>query len=329
MSSYSIPLRLTRLRRNEKIRSLIRETRLSPEQLIAPLFINQNIIQKKEISSMPGQYQFCLEDLPSEIDEISQLKIPAVVLFGIPEYKDECGSSASRSDGIIQQTIEKIRNSNKDIFLITDLCFCEYTDHGHCGILKEDHIDNDSTLEALSLQAVSHARAGADCVAPSGMVDGMVGAIRNALDENGFHHVSILSYSVKYCSSLYGPFREAAEGAPKFGDRKTYQMDPANGAEALREAQLDLYEGADMLMVKPAMNYLDVIYRLKQHYPDVPLCAYQVSGEYAMLKAAASKGWINEQQAMVESLTAIKRAGADFIISYYAKDLARLLSSNV
>lgn len=325
MSTYQIPLRLTRLRRNENMRSLIRETRLHSAQLIAPLFVNQKIRQKKEINSMPGQYQLSVNDLPKEIDDISQLGIPAVLLFGIPENKDACGSAASKPEGIIQQAIKAIRNHNKDILIITDLCFCEYTDHGHCGLLKGEHLDNDTTLEMLSQQAVSHARAGADWIAPSGMIDGMVGAIRTALDNAGFNHIPILSYSVKYCSCFYGPFREAAEGAPRFGDRKTYQMDPANGREAIREADLDLREGADMLMVKPAMNYLDVIYRLKQQYPEVPLCAYQVSGEYAMIKAAASKGWLNEEQAMMESLIAIRRAGADFIISYYAKDLARLL----
>ncbi len=326
MSLYNIPLRMTRLRRNSNTRALLRETRLAPQQFIAPLFINANISEKKEIKSMPGQYQLSLNDLDNEINDLVALNIPAVLLFGIPEQKDATGSDSWKEEGIIQKAIRKIRSINKEILIITDVCFCEYTDHGHCGALDKDHrIDNDKTLDLLTRQALSHAKAGADWIAPSGMVDGMVTALRQALDEEGFKQVPILSYSVKYSSCLYGPFREAAQGAPQFGDRKSYQMDPANGREALREAALDLEEGADMLMVKPAMNYLDVIYRLKEHYPDVPLCAYQVSGEYAMIKMAAKQGLINEKEAILESLLSIKRAGADFIISYYAKDIARIL----
>lgn len=329
MSNYQLTTRMTRLRRNEKTRALVRETRLHSEQLIAPLFINANIEQKNEIKSMPGQYQLSLHDLEAEIKEISALNIPAVLLFGIPEHKDATGSASCHDEGIVQQAIRTIRSIDKDLLIIADLCFCEYTDHGHCGALDHSqHIDNDKTLDLLARQAISLAQAGADWIAPSGMIDGMVGVIRQALDAEGFKHLPILSYSAKYCSCLYGPFREAAQGTPQFGDRKTYQMDPANGAEAIRESALDLEEGADMLMVKPAMYYLDVIYRLKEQFSDVPLCAYQVSGEYAMIKAAAKLGWLDEEKVMYESLLSIKRAGADFIISYFAKDAARFLAKN-
>ena len=277
---------------------------------------------------MPGQYQLSLNCLPKEIQTLSNLGIPAVLLFGIPKSKDSCGSESFNDAGIIQQAIQTIRSINKDLVIITDLCFCEYTDHGHCGVLEGQNIDTDKTLELLGKQAVSHAKAGADWVAPSGMTDGMVTAIRQALDDASFQHIPILSYSAKYCSCLYGPFREAAQGAPQFGDRKAYQMDPANSEEALRETALDLEEGADMIMVKPAGFYLDIIAKMKQNFPDVPLCAYQVSGEYSMIKCAAKNQLINEEQAMVESLTAIKRAGADFIISYFAKDIARFLKDS-
>lgn len=325
MIQYDIPLRLSRLRASAMSRALVRETRLHPQQLIAPLFIHEGLSTRQEIGAMPGQFQLSLNCIPEEIHTLSELGIPAVLLFGIPNHKDSCGSESFNDHGIIQQAIQKIRSVNKEMVIISDLCFCEYTDHGHCGVLNGERIDQDKTLELLGKQAVSHAKAGADWVAPSGMTDGMVNAIRQALDAEQFHHVPILSYSVKYCSCLYGPFREAAQGAPRFGNRKAYQMDPANGAEAIREAALDIAEGADMIMVKPAGFYLDVISRIKQKFPDVPLCAYQVSGEYSMIKAAAKQNLINEEQAIIESVTAIKRSGADLIISYFAKDIAKLL----
>ncbi len=326
MSHYNIPLRMTRLRSSSLSRALVKETRLDIQQFIAPLFISEQLTEAKEIQAMPGQYQLSLDCLPKEIATLSELGIPAVLLFGIPNHKDAYGSESYNKNGIIPQAIKKIRSINKEILIITDLCFCEYTDHGHCGVLHGKHIDNDQTLDLLGKQAVSHAEAGADWVAPSGMTDGMVSAIRSALDAAGFQHIPILSYSAKYCSCLYGPFREAAQGAPQFGDRKAYQMDPANSAEAIRETALDIAEGADMIMVKPAGFYLDIIYKLKQRYTEVPLCAYQVSGEYSMIKIAAKNNLINEDQAIIESVTAIKRAGADFIISYFAKDIAKILA---
>lgn len=326
MTDYSIPLRMTRLRRSVMSRALVKETRLHPEQFIAPLFVSENLTAPQAIKAMPGQYQLSLNALPKEIELLSSLGIPAVLLFGIPKQKDACGSDSFNDEGIIQKAIKKIRSVNKDMLIITDVCFCEYTDHGHCGALNNEHIDTEKTLQLLAKQVVSHAKAGADWVAPSGMTDGMVGAIRQALDEAGYQHIPILSYSVKYCSCLYGPFREAAQGAPQFGDRKSYQMDPANGNEALREAALDLEEGADMIMVKPAGYYLDIIAKMKQNFPEIPLCAYQVSGEYSMIKLAAAHQLINEEQAIMESLIAIKRAGADFIISYFAKDIALILN---
>lgn len=325
MIQYDIPLRLSRLRASAMSRALVRETRLHPQQLIAPLFIHEGLSTRQEIGAMPGQFQLSLNCIPEEIHTLSELGIPAVLLFGIPNHKDSCGSESFNDHGIIQQAIQKIRSVNQEMVIISDLCFCEYTDHGHCGVLNGERIDNDKTLELLGKQAVSHAKAGADWVAPSGMTDGMVKAIRQALDAEHFHHIPILSYSAKYCSCLYGPFREAAQGAPRFGNRKAYQMDPANGAEAIRESALDIAEGADMIMVKPAGFYLDVISRIKQKFPDVPLCAYQVSGEYSMIKAAAKQNLINEEQAIIESVTAIKRSGADLIISYFAKDIAKLL----
>lgn len=329
MNEYNLPLRLSRLRKNAMSRALVRETRLHTQQLIAPLFISEYLTEPNEIISMPGQFQLGLNCLPEEIEILSKLGIPAVLLFGIPKQKDACGSESFNSNGIIQRAIKKIKSVNNELLVITDLCFCEYTDHGHCGVLDGRQINTDATLELLGKQAVSHAEAGADWVAPSGMTDGMVLAIRQALDTSGFHEIPILSYSAKYSSCLYGPFREAAQGAPQFGDRKAYQMDPANSEEALRETKLDLEEGADMIMVKPAGFYLDIIYKLKQHFSEVPLCAYQVSGEYSMIKNAAKNNLINEEQAMVESLIAIKRAGADFIISYFAKSVAELLNSQL
>ncbi|CAM2820804.1 TPA: porphobilinogen synthase [Legionella pneumophila] len=327
MNEYNLPLRLSRLRKNAMSRALVRETRLHTQQLIAPLFISEYLTEAKEISAMPGQFQLGLNCIPEEIEALSKLGIPAVLLFGIPKQKDACGSQSMNNNGIIQQAIKKIKSVNSDMLVITDLCFCEYTDHGHCGVLDGSQINIASTLELLGKQAVSHAEAGADWVAPSGMTDGMVLAIRQALDTASFHETPILSYSAKYCSCLYGPFREAAQGAPQFGDRKAYQMDPANSEEAVRETRLDLEEGADMIMVKPAGFYLDIIYKLKQHFTEVPLCAYQVSGEYSMIKNAAKNNLINEEQAMIESLISIKRAGADFIITYFAKSMAELLNS--
>lgn len=314
------------MRRTPMARALLQETRLDAKQLIAPIFISETITEKREIRSMPGQFQHTLNSLVQEIEEISNLGIPGVLLFGIPAHKDALGSASLSSRGIVQQAIQEIRRINPELLIIADVCFCEYTDHGHCGALAGKVVNNDETLKLLAEQAVSYAKAGADWVAPSGMMDGMVTAIRRGLDNNGYQDVAILSYTVKYASGFYGPFREAAEGAPKFGDRKTYQMNPANSKEALREASLDLDEGADMLMVKPAMNYLDVIFQVKQHFPEIPLGAYQVSGEYSMLKAAATQGLLDAEQTMMESLIAIKRAGADFIISYFAKEAAALLA---
>jgi porphobilinogen synthase len=325
--SYNIPLRMTRLRRTVMSRALVKETRLHPEQFIAPLFINEQITAPQAIKAMPGQYQLSLNCLPKEIELLSRLGIQAVLLFGIPKHKDASGCESFNENGIIQKAIKKIRAVNQDMLIITDVCFCEYTDHGHCGALNGEYIDTEKTLSLLAKQVVSHAKAGADWVAPSGMTDGMVAAIRQALDESGHQHVPILSYSAKYCSCLYGPFREAAQGAPQFGDRKSYQMDPANSNEALRETALDLEEGADMIMVKPAGYYLDIIAKIKQNFPEIPLCAYQVSGEYSMIKIAAAHQLINEEQAIMESLIAIKRAGADFIISYFAKDIALILNN--
>ena len=322
---YNIPLRLKRLRRTPAVREMLQETRLHPSQFIAPLFISETLTCMQEVTSMPGQFQFTLNDLPAEIASLTALGIRAVLLFGIPQHKDAKGSASLATTGIIQQAIRTIRAAHPEMLIIADVCLCEYTDHGHCGVLSGQSINNDETLMQLSQQAVSYAEAGADWVAPSSMTDGMVYAIRDALDAAGFQDTAILSYAVKYSSCLYGPFREAAQGAPKFGDRKSYQMDCANAEEALREAGLDIDEGADLIMVKPAMNYLDVIYRVKQNFPEVPLCAYQVSGEYSMIKHAAQQGLINEEQAILESLIAIKRAGADLIISYFSKDIARVL----
>lgn len=318
--------RLRRLRRTKALRSFVQEHQVYVSDLVLPLFIKANLPEKKPIASMPGHYQLSLADLPAEIDEIQALGISAVFLFGIPAEKNAIGSSAYCDNGIIQQAIRRIKNHARDLLVISDVCFCEYTDHGHCGVIdtQSQIVDNDKTLELLVKQAISHAQAGADIVAPSGMMDGMVQAIRVGLDQAHFTDTPILSYAIKYASAFYGPFRDAAEGAPQCGDRKTYQMNPGNGAEALREAALDIDEGADMLIVKPAQNYLDVVYRMKQQFPFVPLGAYQVSGEFAMIKAAAEKGWIDAQAAMHESLLSIKRAGADFIITYFAKEFAHV-----
>lgn len=315
-----------RLRRNATLRSLVRETTLQAEDLIQPIFIKHGELPKTEIASMPGQFQISLNDLAEEAKSIAQAGIRAVILFGIPKQKDAEGSDALNEEGIIAASIRVIKEACPELMVIADTCFCEYTDHGHCGVIDHSQaqmtVDNDETLKLLAEQAVVQAKAGADIIAPSGMMDGMVAAIRAGLDDAGFEHIPIMSYAVKYASGFYGPFRDAAEGAPQFGDRASYQMDPANGREALREAALDVEEGADFLMVKPAMNYLDIIAQLKQHFCEMPLAAYQVSGEYAMIKAAAQNGWLDEHRIVEESLIAIKRAGADLIISYFAKDWA-------
>jgi porphobilinogen synthase len=317
--------RARRLRKNENFRRLIRETSLSVDDLVYPLFAVPGKNFKKPILSMPGQFQLSVDNIAREAQKASELGIPAVLLFGIPAKKDEMATGAFAKDGIVQQAVKRIKNEVPDILVITDVCLCEYTSHGHCGMLEKDCVQNDTTLEVLAETAVSLARAGADMVAPSAMMDGQVAAIREALDENSFEDTPIMAYAAKYESSFYGPFREAAESAPQFGDRKTYQMDPANADEAIREIALDVGEGADIIMVKPALAYLDVIYRAKQEF-DLPLAAYNVSGEYSMIKAAASLGWLDEEKAMVESLTAIKRAGADIIITYWAKEAAKLLN---
>ncbi|PIZ03807.1 MAG: porphobilinogen synthase [Gammaproteobacteria bacterium CG_4_10_14_0_8_um_filter_38_16] len=317
-------LRPRRLRKNPALRHLLQENSVSVSDLILPLFIKAGNQIRNPIASMPGHFQLSVDQLSAEIKTIQLLKISAVILFGIPEKKDALGSAACDDDGVIQQAVQLIKKIAPELLVITDLCFCEYTDHGHCGVLKNNDVDNDATLALLAKQAVSQAKAGADVIAPSGMMDGMVKAIRTALDENHFQDIPILSYSVKYASGFYGPFRDAAEGAPQFGDRKTYQMNPANSDEAIKEAMLDVAEGADMLMVKPAQPYLDIIYRIKKEYAYLPLGAYQVSGEFAMIKAAAEKKWIDHDMVMMESLLAIKRAGADFIITYFAKEVAQL-----
>jgi porphobilinogen synthase len=317
--------RARRLRKNENFRRLIRETSLSVDDLVYPLFAVPGKNFKKPILSMPGQFQLSVDNIGREAQKARELGIPAVLLFGIPAEKDEMATGAFAKDGIVQQAVKRIKNEVSDILVITDVCLCEYTSHGHCGMLEKDCVQNDTTLEVLAETAISQARAGADMVAPSAMMDGQVAAIREALDENSFEDIPIMAYAAKYASSFYGPFREAAESAPQFGDRKSYQMDPANADEAIREITLDVDEGADIIMVKPALAYLDVIYRAKQEF-DLPLAAYNVSGEYSMIKAAASLGWLDEEKAMVESLTAIKRAGADIIITYWAKEVAKLLN---
>ncbi|NLX08726.1 MAG: porphobilinogen synthase [Chloroflexi bacterium] len=318
-------LRLRRLRATPTLRALVRETTLSPAQFIYPLFVVHGENVRREIPSMPGVFQQSIDQLARETDELAALGIPAVVLFGIPAHKDPVGVENFDPNGIVQQAARAIKQANPDILVITDVCLCEYTDHGHCGIIRDAEILNDETLDILGRVAVSHAAAGADVVAPSGMLDGMVGAIRAALDSAGHSGISILSYAVKYASGFYGPFRDAAQSAPAFGDRRTHQMDPANVREALREAQLDVDEGADMLMVKPALPYLDVIRRVHERF-DLPLAAYNVSGEYSMIKAAAERGWLDERRTVLETLTGIRRAGADMILTYHAKDAARWLA---
>lgn len=315
-----------RLRRNEAIRRMVRETALSVNDLIMPLFVCEGKDQRRPISSMPGNAQLSIDNLIKEVKEIYSLGIPAIILFGIPGKKDAVGSDATSEQGIIQRAVREIKNALPEMYVITDVCFCEYTDHGHCGPVVANDVHNDQTLELLGRQVVTHARAGADMVAPSGMMDGMVGAIREALDSNGFSTIPIMSYAAKYASGFYGPFREAAESAPQFGDRRSYQMDPANAREALKEVALDIDEGADIIMVKPALSYLDIIHRVREMV-DCPVAAYNVSGEFSMVKAAAQLGWIDEQRLTMEILTSIKRAGADLILTYHAKDAARWLQS--
>jgi porphobilinogen synthase len=328
--------RTRRLRRLPWLRDLVRETHLSPQDFILPLFVRYGEGEKREIISMPGVHQWSVDRLDEVVGLAAELGIRGVILFGIPERKDPIGKENFAPDGVVQRAIQAIKESFAEMIVVTDVCLCEYTDHGHCGVLNtgsplpnpnlpEGHVLNDPTLSVLGRVACSHAEAGADVVAPSGMMDGMVLAIRQSLDEAGFEHLPILSYAVKYASSFYGPFREAAESPPKFGDRRSHQMDPANAREALREARIDLEEGADMLMIKPALPYLDVVRRVREGYPDTPLAAYNVSGEYAMLKAAADLGAIDERGAVLEALTSIKRAGADIILTYHAKDAARWL----
>ncbi len=314
-----------RLRKNENFRRLVRETRLSVDNLVYPLFAVTGKSVKKPIHSMPGHFQMSVDYIAKEAREAYELGIPAVLLFGIPDRKDEQGTGAFAKDGIVQQAVKRIKNEVPDILVITDVCLCEYTSHGHCGIIEKGQVQNDATLEVLAETALSQAKAGADMVAPSAMMDGQIAAIREALDESALEEIPIMAYSAKYASSFYGPFREAAESAPQFGDRKAYQMDPANSDEAIREISLDVSEGADIIMVKPALPYLDIICRAKQEF-DLPLAAYNVSGEFSMIKAAAQLGWLDEEKAMLESVTAIKRAGADIIITYWAKDLAKFLA---
>ncbi len=322
--------RLRRLRYLPQMRALTRHVQLSPSQLILPLFVRDGDGPRQEISSMPGQYQLTLADLVQEADAARRLGLGGVILFGIPAQKDELGSDACRDQGIVQRAVQAMKAAAPELLVITDVCFCEYTSHGHCGVVRDTShgpdVDNDATLELLARQAVSHAKAGADIIAPSGMMDGMVGAIRRGLDAAGRTDMPILSYAAKYSSAFYGPFRDAAESAPQFGDRRSYQMDyAADPDQALREVEQDLAEGADLVMVKPALAYLDIIHRVRTRFPGVPLAAYNVSGEYSMIKAAARQGWLDERAVALESLTAMRRAGADIILTYWAKDVARWL----
>ena len=316
--------RTRRLRTSEGIRRLVRETKLSVDDLVYPLFIEEGTDIETEIESMPGIKRFSLDRISKELEEVVSLKIPAVLLFGIPSKKDEEGTETWNDDGIMQQAIRFIKKNYPSLYVITDVCFCEYTSHGHCGIIHENDVDNDATLVNIAKQVVSHAKAGVDMVAPSGMMDGTIDMIRQSLDNTGYTNLPIMAYSVKYASAYYGPFRDAADSAPCFGDRKTYQMDPSNRDEAMREATFDDQEGADILMVKPALSYLDIIRDLKNNF-DRPIACYNVSGEYSMIKAAAEKGWIDGEKVMLESLLSMKRAGADIIITYFAKEVARLL----
>lgn len=313
-----------RLRGKSQLRDMVRETTLGAKNLIYPLFVAPGKNKTQPVSSMPGVAQLSVDRAIAECQEVVSLGIPAVILFGLPTHKDALGTEAYADHGIVQQAIRAIKNKVPELLVITDVCLCEYTDHGHCGVIKNHDVDNDSTLELLAKEALSHARAGADVIAPSDMMDGRVGKIRQALDQNGFEQIPIMAYAAKYASGFYGPFREAAESTPQFGDRRSYQMDPANADEALREVELDIREGADIVMVKPAMTYLDIIYRVKEKF-GYPVAAYNVSGEYSMIKAAGQNGWVDEPRIMMEVLFAIRRAGADMILTYFAKDAARLL----
>jgi porphobilinogen synthase len=310
---------------NESVRRMVRENALAPDDLIYPLFVTHGRGVKKEIGAMPGNFQQSIDNLVRDCQDVKGLGIPAVILFGIPEHKDEKGSEAYSDRGVVQQAIRAVKDAVPELTVITDVCLCEYTSHGHCGVIKDGAVQNDETLELLAREAVSHAAAGADMVAPSDMMDGRVAAIREALDEGGFQNIPIMSYAAKYASGFYGPFREAAESAPQFGDRRSYQMDPPNSREALREVALDVDEGADIVMVKPALSYLDIIHQVKQEF-DLPVAAYNVSGEYSMVKAAAKLGWIDGDRVMMEILVSMKRAGADMILTYHAKEAARLLN---
>ncbi len=323
---YFPEYRPRRLRRNENLRRMVRETSLSVDDLVIPLFVTFGRNRKKEISSMPGHYQLSVDNLAKEAKEIHDLGIPAVILFGIPEHKDELGTDAYSDRGIVQQAVREIKDKVPDLVVITDVCLCEFTSHGHCGFIEKGDVDNDQTIDLLAKEAVSHARAGADMVAPSDMMDGRVAAIREALDDEGYEGIPIMSYAAKYASAFYGPFREAAESTPQFGDRRSYQMDPANSDEAIREVELDIEEGADIIMVKPALPYLDIIRRIREEF-DHPVAAYNVSGEYAMTKAAEKMGWIDGKRVMMETLVSIKRAGADLILTYFAKEAAKILNS--
>jgi porphobilinogen synthase len=317
--------RMRRLRRTEGMRRMVRETQLDPADFIYPMFVSEVVREPVPIASMPGQYQWPVEALAEQMEALAAQRISGVMLFGIPTHKDEVGSAAYDDQGVIQRAIRRIKSAVPELLVVTDVCLCEYTSHGHCGIVRDGDVLNDETLELLAREAISHVDAGADIVAPSDMMDGRVGAIRAALDGRGYSTVPIMAYSAKYASAFYGPFREAAESAPQFGDRRSYQMDPGNGREALREVELDVAEGADIIMVKPALPYLDVLARVRDHF-DLPLAAYNVSGEYAMLKAAVANGWLEERRATLELLTGIKRAGADIILTYHAREAATWLA---
>ncbi len=318
-------VRMRRLRQSEALRRMVRETRLSVDRLVLPLFVRPGEGVRRPIASMPGNFQCSADELVADCREAAALGIPAVLLFGIPSSKDAVGTEGYAPGGIVQQAVRAVKDAVPDLVVVTDVCLCEYTDHGHCGVIQDGEVDNDATLELLARMALSHVEAGADMVAPSDMMDGRVGAIRAALDDEGFESVPIMAYSAKYASSFYGPFRDAAESPPQFGDRRGYQMDPANGDEALREVALDIDEGADIVMVKPALAYLDVIWRVKEAF-GMPVAAYNVSGEFSMVKAAAEKGWLDERTVALEILTSIRRAGADILITYHARDVARWLS---
>src|SRR5229473_1725246 len=325
-TALKLTRRMRRLRRTETMRALVRETRLSPDMFVLPLFICEGEGVRREVASMPGVFNLSVDEAVKEVEAAKADGVKSVILFGLPDHKDDIGSLAYHPEAPVQSAIRAIKRATPDVLVATDVCLCEYTDHGHCGIVIDDEIVNDPSVEQIVRAAVSHAAAGADIVAPSDMMDGRVGAIRQALDERGFENAAIMAYAAKYCSAFYGPFRDAAASAPQFGDRRSHQMDPANAAEALREVELDIAEGADIVLVKPAVTYLDVIARVKENF-QLPTAAYHVSGEYAMLKAAARNGWIDEPRAMLETLTSIRRAGADIIITYYAREAARAIAT--